>query len=99
MYSEFKNASTDALVERLSELYDGIKANKPKKTNCSGTLCWGCQHAVPNGEGTNGCEWSLYLKPVPGWDAIKRYIPNNYKKNSKGIPTYHVISCPRFKAD
>ena len=54
MYSEFKNTSTDALVERLSELYDGIKADKPKKTNCSGTLCWGCQHAVPNGEGTNG---------------------------------------------
>lgn len=99
MYSEFKNTSTDALVERLAELYDGINAKKSKKTNCGGTLCWRCQHAVPNGEGTNGCEWSLYLKPVPGWDAIKRYIPNKYKKNGKGLPTYHVISCPRFKED
>lgn len=68
------------------------------------TICWNCNNAVPNAEGTNGCEWSLMLEPVPGWEAIpskiiSRYQDNYGKKHTRLLKSYTVISCPRFKKD
>lgn len=56
------------------------------------TICWKCQNAVPNPETGTGCCWMEDLKPVPGWEATKRYISDT------GI-AYNVISCPMFKED
>lgn len=48
------------------------------------TLCWDCQNAVPNKEGTRGCSWSRNLVPVDGIIT-----------NEKGKITY----CPEFIPD
>ena len=44
-----------------------------KKKDCvnTGTLCWSCANAVPSADGKRGCSWSIGLKPVKGWDAVK----------------------------
>lgn len=71
---------------------------KSERKHCDGTLCWHCQNSVPSADGSKGCEWSLYLQPVPGWDAIPRTIRNRVKKGESSITkSFHVIFCPRFK--
>lgn len=56
------------------------------------SLCWRCENCVPNKEGTKGCSWSIYFRPVKGWDATP--IPQSYKT----IPgtSYRVNKCPEF---
>ena len=56
------------------------------------SLCWRCENCVPNKEGTKGCSWSRYFRPVKGWDATP--IPQSYKT----IPgtSYRVNKCPEF---
>lgn len=66
------------------------------------TICWNCDNAVPNAKGTNGCEWSLTLEPVPGWEAIPNKIISRYqgldgKQHTRLLKSYTVIFCPRFK--
>ena len=58
------------------------------------TLCFDCQNAVPDKRG-HGCEWSISLTPVPGWDAI----PVTVLFSGRQTPTFHVRGCPRFLAD
>lgn len=57
-------------------------------------LCFTCQHAVPN-EVDRGCPWSMFGEPVPGWDAVERFIPQNRTCKS----TYNIKSCPLYLAD
>lgn len=60
-----------------------------------GTLCWRCENAVPNIEGTRGCSWSKAFTPVPEWWAEKRIIMyDGHPKTS-----YEVILCPEFIAE
>lgn len=55
------------------------------------TLCFECQNSVPSR--TRGCEWSRNFQPVPGWNAEP-----TFKDNGK-IPSYHVITCPKYIPD
>lgn len=63
------------------------------------TLCWGCQHAVPNYDGTRGCSWSREGKPVEGWTAEPSKIKHSDASGIGYCRSYHVISCPQFLAD
>lgn len=61
------------------------------------TLCWSCQHAVPNYDGTRGCSWSREGKPVEGWDADPTVIRGyRYTDDAR---SYHVKACPQFLED
>lgn len=85
-------------MQRKERHYNGEPPTKSERKHCDGTLCWHCQNSVPSADGSKGCEWSLYLQPVPGWDAIPRTIRNRVKKGESSITkSFHVISCPRFK--
>lgn len=63
----------------------------------TGTLCWHCKHAVPKydkkGRCIQGCNWSLYKRPVIGWNASKEYITFKGKRT----PSYDVRECPQFE--
>lgn len=50
------------------------------------TLCWKCKKSGGK------CEWSAFLKPVPGWEAIPTLI-------SEEIPSYQVVRCPKYEFD
>lgn len=55
------------------------------------TLCWTCKNAVPMLFGSDyvqGCEWSIDLKPVPGWKAKKTVCDDRI--------SYRVKTCPKF---
>lgn len=52
------------------------------------TICWICSRALPG----NGCPWSNYGQPVPGWAAKHRYISANIGFED----TYCVFECPLF---
>lgn len=77
-------------------------SNKCKEVNaahCGGqhqtgeTLCWCCKHAVPI-DG-NGCEWSMYKRPVEGWEVSQMKI---FRKNDGTMAyTYQVNKCPKFE--
>ena len=67
--------------------YNRKKINETNYSNEEFTKCWTCKNAC-NGD----CEWSRDFKPVPGWDAIKNYIPSN----GEFAETYHVINCPKY---
>lgn len=56
-------------------------------------LCWSCKNAC------GGCEWSAYLKPVPGWTAEKvpRWEYVNTKENKLLGFTYKITKCPKFE--
>lgn len=54
------------------------------------SICWNCLHAVPNPEKGIGCEWSMYFRPVPGWEVEIRILPHIGK-------TPNVRKCPKFK--
>ena len=58
---------------------------------CRSTICWDCARAV-----NNGCPWSKFNAPVPGWKA-KETIVNQY--NCIPLKSYIVISCPLFVDD
>lgn len=58
------------------------------------TLCELCLNAVPNGR-DHGCEWSITLQPVPGWDAL--YSP--IKISGQFVDSYKVLSCPRYQRE
>ena len=62
------------------------------------SLCWDCENAVPkirDGQYVQGCDWSISLKPVDGWNAYGRL----YSPIASGEirMTYLVRSCPKFK--
>ena len=48
------------------------------------SLCWWCENCVPNKEGTKGCSWSRYFRPVKGWDAT----PTVQSYKHKTIPEH-----------
>lgn len=48
--------------------------------------CTTCKNAVC------GCEWSEEFKPVPGWVAE----PTIIGRLSYNIPSYRIISCPKY---
>lgn len=52
-------------------------------------LCWSCQNAVPSLDGRRGCEWSMDLRPVPGWTA------EMVTKTSFGS-TWRITACPKY---
>lgn len=94
--------------ERFQEYYenrmnDVRKHGRKNDNGClGGTICWNCANAVPNSEGTTGCEWSLNLQPVPGWEAIEKIIPTSYrdaygKLHHRKLKSYRVLQCHRFK--
>ena len=66
------------------------------------SLCWFCKNAVPTAitdKRTNekryiqGCPWSIYTQPVPGWIADKSIM----KVNGHERVTYYVYNCPLFE--
>lgn len=62
------------------------------------SLCWDCENAVPkvhNGKYVQGCDWSIRLQPVKGWDASGR-LYNPVASGDIRI-TYLVRSCPLFR--
>lgn len=60
------------------------KVGKGKGGAVRDTICWGCENAVPDLEGTRGCPWSREQKPVEGWMA----------EQDGG---YTVKECPLYK--
>lgn len=56
------------------------------------TICWRCWNAVPSMYTGAGCPYSIWLKPVPGWEAKKCY------KKDTGV-SYDVYDCPMFVED
>ena len=78
-------ALCDGCRQRMSD-------NRGKK-EASDTICWHCRNAVPDPVKGIGCEWSIRLKPVPGWEAD--YLP--MKTLGKIIDSYRVRKCPKFK--
>ena len=62
------------------------------------SLCWCCKNAVPEkddkGNYTAGCEWSLYKKPVEGWEVNK--VADVYESGRR-YRTYCVSRCPKFE--
>lgn len=68
------------------------------KVYMGNSLCWKCQHAVPNKEGTRGCSWSRKFEPVKGWKAVqgsRNYYPGTKIKTT----SYTVLECPEFLCD
>lgn len=63
------------------------------------SLCWKCQHAVPNREGTRGCSWSRESKPVEGWDAEPTTMKGGRDYGALIVHSFHVKACPQFLAD
>lgn len=55
-------------------------------------LCWTCERACG---GENGCEWSNFLRPVPGWTAKKI----KKKDSMRYTETYHIEECPKYIND
>lgn len=51
------------------------------------TLCWGCANAIPNRDGTMGCNWSRFFEPVEGWDTL----------SAPGDTSLTVLRCPEFE--
>ena len=72
---------------------DPVKHSQKIKQGRS--LCWSCQHAVPDLNG-HGCEWSKRFDPVPGWDAEETVLTTSYKQGTK---SYHVYGCPKYLPD
>lgn len=58
------------------------------------TLCELCQNAVPNYI-NRGCEWSMYFKPVPNWDALR----SEHLMGGKRVESYAVQDCPKYLPD
>lgn len=59
------------------------------------SLCMDCSNSVPSNK--HGCEWSMYCKPVPGWDAV----PTKVYHRGQVFPeyaddSYLVKRCPKF---
>lgn len=80
---------------RHSELYCAEcmpLCDKPKYHKPS-TLCWSCANAVPSMDGKVGCEWSISLKPVPGWLAEYESVMDAGKIHGSHL----VLACPKFK--
>lgn len=68
------------------------------------TLCENCQNAVPNADSSRGCNWSMYFKPVEGWNAVPTIIRQGQydsfgTKKMKTTHSFHVIDCPEFIHD
>ncbi|MBQ1434221.1 MAG: hypothetical protein IIZ09_14095 [Ruminococcus sp.] len=59
------------------------------------SLCWCCKNAVPDRDGVNGCEWSLYSQPVPGWKVSSKKA--FARSDGKQAYTYKVERCPKFE--
>jgi len=65
-------------------------SEEPKRVKPKISLCWDCSNA------TGGCRWSMYLKPVPGWQIIPT------KKTTYDGHDYTsciVLECPEFNRD
>ena len=72
---------------------DPVKHSQKIKQGQS--LCWSCQHAVPDLNG-HGCEWSRKFMAVKGWEATETLLTTSYKK---AIKSYHVFQCPKYEPD
>lgn len=56
-------------------------------------ICFDCVNAVPTKDGTRGCNWSRYFRPVKGWTATKAPFKAAYTHTW----TYHITECPEFE--
>ena len=59
----------------------------------SQTICWNCANAVPNEDGTRGCNWSRNKMPVNGWEAELKLLRLNPRTVTD---SYVVKKCPEF---
>lgn len=57
------------------------------------TLCWNCKNACGK------CSWSKKFKKVKGWVAKKTIVKGDPNSLEPEIPSYLVISCPKFQED
>lgn len=72
-----------------------INHSKQGQHQTGETLCWCCKHAIPDKEGTKGCEWSIYKQPVDGWKVSQvKWYRND---DGKSCYTYRVDDCPKFE--
>lgn len=51
------------------------------------TLCWECKKSIGH------CNWSRYLKPVPGWTATSTTI----RYSNTCDESYCVVACPEYE--
>lgn len=58
------------------------------------TICWQCENAVPDRDGTKGCSWSRDFIPVEGWTAKRRLL---LIQHNGATTSYTVLKCPLFK--
>lgn len=70
------------------ERYREKKKQTVYDNNLGESKCWGCQRSLCNVKDGILCEWSLKLKPVPGWQAVE-VAPGQY----------NVRDCPKFLPD
>lgn len=63
------------------------------------TICWGCQHAVPDPKRKRGCSWSEQLEPVKGWTAIETKNVRFDGGQRRVITSALVVECPKFIPD
>ena len=56
-------------------------------------LCWQCRRA------TGGCEWSAFLRPVPGWKAERTFHRVKQGGAVRLAAGIRVAACPKFEQD
>lgn len=87
--------------ERTKEIKSGINVNPENKKHCKKTAptkCFTCRNSCPNPKEGLGCEWSMFLIPVPGWDAERSDLLNSVRGGDP-VESYHVRECPKYIAD
>lgn len=84
--------------DKCREIADAHKRDDREKQNTDATLCWCCKNAVPAKDGTGkytaGCEWSMFRRPVKGWEVSKAAL---VRECGHTYMTYCVSRCPKFE--
>ena len=75
--------------EKALGIYVAPEKQPPK------TICFLCKNCIPNPQNHIGCEWSYFLEPVPGWNAIRNDLRPS-RKDGEMLVSYTVIDCPKF---
>lgn len=82
------NRRNKAKIRVHQERYRDKKRQKTYDRNLGESKCWDCKRSLCDIKDGSVCEWSMFLKPVPGWDAIE-VAPGHY----------NVRECPKFVSD
>ena len=82
-----------AYIQLLKSAFELTKPQRRlrNKMGTADTLCYSCIHATNK---YGACPWSKELKPVEGWNAVRRDI-EHYNGSTE---SYLVIDCPNFVA-